>query len=47
VPEETWEDGRFGWREQDLGRAAEQESAGGGGRPSREQVAELAERENV
>ena len=27
--------------------ATEQERAGGGGRPSREQVAELAQRENV
>jgi hypothetical protein len=47
VPEETWEEGRFGRREQDLGRAAEQESAEGGGRLSREQVAELAQRESV
>ena len=49
VPEETWEEGRFGRREQDLGvgrpnRRAPEE---GGGRLSREQVAELAERENV
>ena len=47
VPEETWEEGRFGRREQDLGRVAEQERVGGGGRLSREQVAELAQRENV
>jgi hypothetical protein len=47
VPEETWEEGRFRRREQDLGRVAEQERAGGGGRLSREQVAELAQRENV
>jgi len=47
VREETWEEGRFGRREQDLGRAAEQESAEGGGRLSREQVAELAQREKV
>ena len=47
VPEETREEGRFGRREQDLGRAAELERAGGGGRLSREQVAELAQREDI